>query len=138
MWQGFVIISTIFFVAGQVLLKLTTTDATSASVIFMMAMGATALLYGVTMKREAFLVDKKTLTLITMAGVAFFIGNFLWIKAIKNVDNIGFVRILMAGLEIALLLLVALLIFKKKTSLKVIVLTFIGCGLLVYASIIEK
>lgn len=138
MWQSFVIISTIFFVAGQVLLKLTTTDATSASVIFMMTMGATALVYGITMKREAFQIDKKMLSLIAMAGVAFFIGNFLWIKAIKNADNIGFVRILMAGLEIALLLLVALIIFKKKTSLKVIIITFIGCGMLVYASLIEK
>jgi drug/metabolite transporter (DMT)-like permease len=138
MWQLYVLISTIFFVAGQTLIKMSTADALDASILFMTSIGATALLYGLCFKKDAFSLpttDLKTTLWIALAGAAFFIGNILWIKAIKTVDNFGFVRILMAGLEIALLLIVALLIFKEKTSWKVIAITFTGCSLLVYAAL---
>ena len=137
MWVLFITISSIFFVVGQTILKLVPTDAIDAGIVFMMSAGIFAFTYALCFRRNVFSsMETKSVMWLAVVGLTFFIGNTLWIKAIKNATNIGLVRMLMAGVEIALLLLVALILFKKQISLKTILLTITGCGMLIYASIL--
>lgn len=124
-------LAAICFVAGLTLLKLTPADSVTSAIWFMIFMGITAACIGV----YNGVSTHNNILLPAIAGILFCFGNILLIHALQRSKNIGLVRVLMAGFEIILLLLVSLVVFKQSTSIQSIVLTTLGCFLLILASV---
>ena len=125
-------LAAICFVSGLTILKLVPSDSVTSAIWFMISMGITAACIGV---YTGISIYYPNILLPSIAGVLFCFGNILLIHALQRSNNIGLVRVLMAGFEILLLLLVALVIFKQSTPLKSIILTALGCALLIFASL---
>ena len=134
----FVFGATILFVFGQAMLKTSHLSTSTTTMLFMVTMGVSALAGWLLFGRGKDAVGPLPMTAMNvipaaLAGIAFAVGNMLWIMAIKASPNIGFVRILMAGLETSLLLLVAWMAFAQKVTLKQATLTAAGMVLLFLA-----
>jgi len=63
--------------------------------------------------------------LVISAGAIFFVANLLWIYAMQKSSNISLVRAVMAGLEIALLAVLAFYIYKQTLTKKQIIGIFL-------------
>ena len=138
MWEIYSSIGTLFFVFGIVLLKLINIDSINSSILLCICFGIMSLCYILLFRSNyLFKTKQRDLVLVCLAGVLFFIGFPFWTKALQQADNISFVSTVYYGVEVALLLLVSLIIFKKKTPLPCVCITILGCGLLVYASLHE-
>lgn len=136
MWQIYSSIGTLFFVFGIVLLKLINIDPISSSILLCICFGTISLCYILLFRSNCLVKTKqRDLVLVFLAGVLYFIGFPLWTKALQQADNISVVSTVYYGVEVALLLLVSLFLFKKKTPLPCVFITIVGCGLLVYASL---
>lgn len=140
-WTALAIIATILFISGQTLLKKSELNPLETASVFLIAMGFIAFLGLVIMQFNGNInIAKgrkiKTIIPAILAGGVFYVGNVLLIKALKEADNIALVRILMAGIETMLLLVVALVIFGQKTTKTQILLTVIGLTALVAAALI--
>lgn len=140
-WTALATIAAILFISGQTLLKKSGLNPLETASVFLIAMGVIAFLGMVIMQLNGNINIAKGRKINTMipailAGGAFYIGNVLLIKALKEADNIALVRILMAGIETMLLLIIALVIFGQKTTKTQILLTVIGLTALVAAALI--
>lgn len=130
-WSLIVFISAILFVCGQVFLKkenesvlfkkITVIDILESSCYFALASGVLALLLLFVLRlgfskngrgNEKYRIPWYSF----FAGIVFFFGNFLWIYAINTSPSIAHVRVLMAGVETILLLLVGVFIFQNTTN----------------------
>jgi uncharacterized membrane protein len=127
----------VFFVAGQALLRGSKLDPLSTAHVFIVSMGIVAAIAWM-LSRHVMPKSVTSLFPAIAAGAAFYIGNVIWVRAIKTSPNIAFVRVLMAGVETALLLGVALLFFNQKASLMQILLTFAGLVLLAAAAFLAS
>lgn len=154
-WTLLVAIASMLFVVGQALLRGSKLDPVVTAHAFIASMGAVAAVAWATLdiweprwlrgggKEESSGSGKSPTTMTALlplllpavgAGTAFYAGNLLWVGAIKSAPNIAFVRVLMAGIETALLLGVALLLFGQRASLAQVALTLGGMALLVGAA----
>ena len=135
--------ATLFFVLGQVLIKKSTTSSLHTAYLFSISIGLfglIGLILSSTIFKPTALNSKSssgsTLTLLApiLAGALFFFGNLLWIQAIHLAPNISHVRIVMAGLETALLALVAYYLFHQSvTQTQLVGMALIVCGIVLVA-----
>lgn len=126
-WIITTILASILFVVGQVFLNIVASDPLCGALWFMIAMGACSLI--------ALLFTPSSISSYDglyagLGGVAFFVGNILWLYAISKATHISLVRILMACTEIILLLFVGILLYKQTvTVLNVVGLLLILTGI---------
>lgn len=132
MWVLFLLLSIVFFVAGQACLRFDkNTDVFLSASCFFMVSGLFGFLLFVYYNfahryriraNNTNVINFSTLGLI--AGVFFFFGNLLWIYCIQKAPSLSLVRILMAGFETVLLVTIGYLLFQEKIS----VLNVVGFG----------
>jgi drug/metabolite transporter (DMT)-like permease len=125
MWKIFIFYSIILFVIGQIFLKY---DSKNDSLInlsyFTITMGFFGLIY--ILYHKYYLKEKIKIHYYSIiAGLVFFFGNLFWIKSIKNSPSLSNVRILMAGGETLLLLIVGYILFQQSISFKQILGIFL-------------
>ena len=122
-WILFIFIAIIFFVLGQVFLKYDKNDGFVSCCFFTMSMGIVGLLtllYLNQKRNESKKIfrDKSLIKYSILAGILFFFGNLCWIYSIKNAPSLALIRVIMAGGETLLLLLVGYLLFKQTINWK--------------------
>lgn len=129
------------FAAGQVLIRVSTMDSVTTAHVFIASMGLVAAvtgLAGLAMKPPA-ADDDRRFTLSTLwpaiaAGVVFYIGNVAWVFALKKAPNLGLVGVLQNGLQMGMVLLLALLLFSHRLTARQCLLTAVGVTCLVGAA----
>ena len=110
-WIMYIIIATLFFVLGQFILKFDSNKAILTVCYFSISMGLTGFFCLLYLYKQ----NKKVISYYgIIAGVLFFVGNFLWILSIKNAPSLALIRVIMAGGETLLLLIGGYLIFKEQ------------------------
>ena len=132
--------ATLFFVLGQVLIKKSTTSSLHTAYLFSISIGLLGLI-GLILSSTIFKPSSLTLNFKPsstiapiLAGALFFFGNLLWIQAIHLAPNISHVRIVMAGLETALLAMIAYYVFHQSvTQTQLVGMALIGCGIALVA-----
>jgi len=148
-WIWSVFIGTIFFVSGQICLrqsfevpsigKLGSLYTAACFSIMIGILGAISLLslsIYEPIRTKQFFQDPARSGFPFLAGLFFFIGNSFWIYSISSKNPLGMIRILMAGWEMFLLLLVGLFIFRDNFQwLQIIgtILIFSGISTIVYS-----
>ena len=150
LWMWSVFIATIFFVCGQICLRksfetsMITNNLSSlyATACFSMIMGVLGCILLMSLSIYDPISTKQFFTNSIrsgspfLAGGFFFIGNVFWIYSISSQNALAMIRILMAGWEMLLLLLVGILIFKDNlhwTQLLGSLLIFSGIGSIIYS-----
>jgi drug/metabolite transporter (DMT)-like permease len=135
-WQTFVFISIGFFVCGQILLKYDKSeDALIPLSFFTIGMGLFGLAYliynyYITSSIPAKVINLQLL-LPLFAGFLFYFGNMYWIMSIKSSPSLSSIRVLMAGGETLLLLLVGYGLFQQGISWQQIIGSIlILCGMM--------
>lgn len=147
-WIWAIFIGTIFFVGGQVALRksfepkigIDYHSLYSGSCFSMMigVLGAIVLLFLSILDpvhTKIYFSNDVVSGYPFLAGLLFFIGNSFWLYSISSKNPLGLIRILMAGWEMFLLLLVGFLLFKDKlTTIQIIgsLIIFAGISLIVY------
>lgn len=115
-WIYYTLISTIFFVIGQVCLKFDDNDAILISCYFNISMGLLGLL--TLLYLNNYNLKKRSIAYYgIIAGIFFFLGNIYWINSIKSSPDLSLIRGIMAGSETLLLLIIGYLIFKQQISI---------------------
>lgn len=119
MWIYFLLLSILFFVGGQVMLRYDKgTSVLLSSSCFFMVSGLLGLLlflyYNTVHTANATTAVWKYSKLGLLAGVCFFFGNLLWIYCIQNAPSLSLVRVIMAACETILLVIVGYLLFKEQ------------------------
>lgn len=113
MWLLLLTIGILFFVSGQIILKLNTDNIILTSSCFFISSGILGLCLLLFYNKKHFpKIQFSKLGLL--AGILFFVGNFLWINSIKQAPSLSMVRIYMAGIETILLVLLGFIIFQEK------------------------
>jgi drug/metabolite transporter (DMT)-like permease len=150
LWIWSVFIGTVFFVGGQICLRksfetrtvmnhlpsLYTTACFSIIIGILGAILLMSLSIHDPISTKQFFSNSVRSGLPFLAGALFFIGFGFWIYSISSQNPLGMIRILMAGWEMLLLLLVGILIFKDKlhwTQLLGSLLIFSGIGSIIYS-----
>jgi multidrug transporter EmrE-like cation transporter len=150
LWMLSVFIATLFFVCGQICLRksfetsMITNNLSSlyATACFSMIIGVLGCILMMSLSMydpistKQFFINSIRSGFPFLAGVFFFIGNLFWIYSISSQNPLGIIRILMAGWEMFLLLLVGILIFKDNlhwSQLFGSLLIFSGIGSIIYS-----
>ena len=124
-----IFVATILFVGGQVLLKKSfdcDSDFVTSAVFFNIAVGVAAVLVFLQKQMNGKITyNAKKIQYVVLGGILFFIGNLLWIYTISIKKPLSMIRILMAGFETFLLVLVGYFIFSHKLTLR----EFVGIAL---------
>jgi len=120
-YSGFpILIATLFFVVGQALLKKSfnrDSDFITSVVFFNIAIGFAAVLVFLQRQMKSQITyNTKKIQYATLAGILFFIGNLLWIYTISKKEPLSIIRVLMAGFETVLLILVGYFLFSHKLN----------------------
>jgi len=140
------------FAAGQALIRVSTMDSVTTAHVFIASMGLVAVvtgLVGLAMKPPAAADDDRrhrfshrctrhTLSTVwpaIAAGVLFYIGNVAWVFAIKKAPNLGLVGVLQNGLQMGMVLLLALVLFSHRLTTRQCLLTAVGVTCLVGAAL---
>lgn len=122
LWVIFIFVAILFFVLGQVCLKYDKNDGVVSCCYFTMAMGIvgifTLLFLTQFNKVKLNFKDKSIFFYSVLAGILFFFGNLFWIYSIKTAPSLALIRVIMAGGETALLLLVGYMLFKQIITFK--------------------
>jgi drug/metabolite transporter (DMT)-like permease len=124
-----IFVATILFVCGQVLLKKSfdgDSDFVTSAVFFNIAVGLAAVLVFLQKQMKGEITyNTKKIQYAALGGILFFIGNLLWIYTISTKKPLSMIRVLMAGFETFLLVLVGYFIFSHKLTLR----EFVGIAL---------
>lgn len=115
-WQILITLGTIFFVLGQICLKYDVSNTPYQTLFYFTF--ASGLIGFCGLLVTGALYEKPVPWIIILAGVLFFFGNGFWIAGIQQVDNVGILRVFMAGLETILLLLAAYIVFAASVTYK--------------------
>ena len=131
-----IFVATILFVCGQVLLKKSfdsDSDFVTSAVFFNIAVGVAAVLVFLQKQMNSKITyNTKKIQYAVLGGILFFIGNLLWIYTISTKKPLSMIRILMAGFETFLLVLVGYFIFSHKLTLREFVgITLVLAGIYV-------
>jgi|UniRef100_A0A6C0JCC5 drug/metabolite transporter (DMT)-like permease len=118
-WTIKILIATMLFVYGQILLKtsftINKTSFNSVAIVFGMFIGIASLIYWLFLNTcsEPISIDigSKSILYAALAGLVFFIGNLLWIYTISENVQLGNIRTIMAGFEMMLLFFAGSLLF---------------------------
>ena len=109
-WHFHIVISTIFFILSQLCLRQSFELKSSPMhtfTLFTMTIGIFSL---VTLSQQHINLEYD-IKYSVAAGSLFFFGLLLWIHAISSKESLGYIRIIMAGLETALLFVLSYLFF---------------------------
>ena len=122
-YSGFpIFVATILFVGGQVLLKKSfdsDSDFVTSAVFFNIAVGVAAVLVFLQKQMKGQITyNTKKMQYAALGGILFFIGNLLWIYMICKKKPLSMIRVLMAGFETFLLVLVGYFLFSHKLTLR--------------------
>ena len=124
-----IFVATILFVCGQLLLKKSfdnDSDFVTSAVFFNIAVGvAAAFVFLQKQMKGQITYNTKKIQYAALGGILFFIGNLLWIYMISKKEPLSMIRVLMAGFETFLLVLVGYFIFSHKLTLR----EFVGIAL---------
>lgn len=127
-WILFVLISIIFFVLGQTFLKFDKNNGIISCCYFTISTGVIGFLTLIYLLNNNINNDIKIDNKIiysSLAGILFFFGNLFWIYSIKDAPSLSLIRVIMAGGETALLLLVGYLLFNQYLSLRQVIGTIL-------------
>lgn len=117
-----IFVATILFVGGQVLLKKSfdsDSDFVTSAVFFNIAVGVAAVLVFLQKQMKGQITyNTKKIQYAVLGGMLFFIGNLLWIYMISKKKPLSMIRVLMAGFETFLLVLVGYFLFSHKLTLR--------------------
>jgi hypothetical protein len=129
------------FAAGQALIRVSKMSSVTTAHVFIASMGLVALVGGlVGLATSAHRAPcKELLSLSTMwpavvAGVVFYVGNVAWVFALKKAPNLGLVGVLQNGLQMGMVLVVALVLFSHRLTARQGVLTAVGVTCMVAAA----
>ena len=101
-------------------------DFVTSAVFFNIAVGVAAVLVFLQKQMNSKITySTKKIQYAVLGGILFFIGNLLWIYTISTKKPLSMIRILMAGFETFLLVLVGYFIFSHKLTLR----EFVGIAL---------
>ena len=109
-WHLYIIISTIFFILSQLCLRQSFELKSSPMHTFTLFTMTIGILSLVTLSQQ--LIDLQyDVKYSIAAGFLFFFGLLMWIHAISSKESLGYIRVIMAGLETALLFILSYLFF---------------------------
>lgn len=121
-WRYSIGIGTLFFVAGQVLLRKSfdsSSDYMISLLYFTSAIAIMAFIGCVYLKENIFDITRLTSQHYNAisAGIVFFFGFIFWIYSISTKNDLGIIRTFMAGFETLVLFGVGYLVFNDKITL---------------------
>jgi hypothetical protein len=113
-------------------------DSVTTAHVFIASMGLVAAvtgLVGLVGRRHHNRFTLSTVWPAIAAGVVFYIGNVAWVFALKKAPNLGLVGVLQNGLQMGMVLLLALLLFSHRLTARQCLLTAVGVTCLVGAAL---
>ena len=121
-WRYSIGIGTLFFVAGQVLLRKSLDNSSDymISLLYFTSSIAIMTLFGcIYLQENIFDITRLTSQHYNAihAGIVFFFGFIFWIYSISTKNDLGIIRTFMAGFETLVLFGVGYLVFNDKITL---------------------